>query len=1220
MDYLTPLRHGQGVRSLALVLVLVLLLWFVPRLMSSLGWISPQDEGFPMSTVLLLLATMTLLLGWGLYYQIRHASRSREPQPESGRRETETIAARERGYRGVRRRMDAWLRQVAGDVWWRPRRSGLETWLLVMSAQDCPADSLLSRLCPVRPLASLGPLPAAGGQSFQAFGDVPGHGGGRAAGGTLRLVHGVLGPDTDPADSEAVWHLLVQRTQRRRTGLPYQGVLLLLRLEDLSDTGFLQRLGLVLRTLGASMGGRLPLYLILTDLERLPAFRDFGASLPAGERQQPLGVRLNPLPDGGWIPPFREAWDELAQRLDGYLLRALQTEASLTRRRRLFPLTGEIRRLGGQLEDALGYCLSPAAPGLWLRALHLTARLPADRGRNWLPSAASGPSPDFDDSRNDYSLTAGGAAGASLNQAPWLFSRRWWPDVAEPDRGLAQPGRRWRRRYQLRQTLGLAACLISVGLAIGWQVNTFIDQQKRLERVRLALAREEAGTQAQERLDLGRLRRWTELAQAWMAESEPLGWPGLSFAQGLTEPLARYRGALHREQLLPELKRQLETALREQLEQEPSMDEADMAPGASAQPLMATLEIYLMLAHPDRRDPAAMAHWLGHRLSVTEPAPRRGALGREGVASDWLETRVREALELAGEAIPVDERLIQAVWNRLHAEPPAQGMYRRLQQLAWERGLRDFELDGGLGYRWAEVFDGAPVKIPGFYTREGFQLLKPELDRLLAEYEDMAGLLRNLGGSTARTPESDGLRAAVMRAYAEDYVRHWRAALDRLNVRRVRDLAGLLALSDLLAGPASPLRPMLEDLRAHTDPVAWSIPQFLGQAAAGLTAAVEGRAVQAIPGFPGAQIARPDAGSGPAARVSASLAAGLAGAVGDSYRNLLSIREPFRDLHQMVQAREGQAVPLQSLQDQLGAVRDYLGALTRDRRENALFEASLRRYRQGTLDPLGNLRLAGQHLPEPVRSWVGDFCDQAWSLMLAETRRHIAAAFEAELMPFYRAHLAGRYPFETRASLEAGRQPFAEYFRPGGIEERFFQRYIEPFLEMDAGTWRQIPVEGRTLGLRDSILRQFQRAQRIRQALFGDQPEFQVRLQLRPLFLEANLSRFELSLDGQRLSYRHGPQRPVSLQWPGSGAASGLTVTFEDYHGRQTKRSFEGDWGLPRLLELFEVQVPPAGGPYQLTLAMDGRRVVYGLQDGLDVRLLMDGELSRYRLGALFSE
>lgn len=72
---------------------------------------------------------------------------------------------------------------------------------------------------------------------------------------------------------------------------------------------------------------------------------------------------------------------------------------------------------------------------------------------------------------------------------------------------------------------------------------------------------------------------------------------------------------------------------------------------------------------------------------------------------------------------------------------------------------------------------------------------------------------------------------------------------------------------------------------------------------------------------------------------------------------------------------------------------------------------------------------------------------------------------------------------------------------------------------------------------------------------------------LKPLALDDTVATFRLTVDGQEVLYRHGPEQVTHLQWPGPNAGSGARLVFETVDGRQVSRAQEGAWALFRLLD-----------------------------------------------------
>src|SRR5690606_40598547 len=76
----------------------------------------------------------------------------------------------------------------------------------------------------------------------------------------LRVIQAALGVGVEK-DLED-WRLLMQRICHLRGGVPFQGVVLLLRTEDVNNASLMQTIGQRLRVLATQARGRLPLYLV----------------------------------------------------------------------------------------------------------------------------------------------------------------------------------------------------------------------------------------------------------------------------------------------------------------------------------------------------------------------------------------------------------------------------------------------------------------------------------------------------------------------------------------------------------------------------------------------------------------------------------------------------------------------------------------------------------------------------------------------------------------------------------------------------------------------------------------------------------------------------------------------------------------------------------------------------------------------------------------------
>lgn len=1135
MRYFMPLRHGKGVVSLVTTLVAVLLVLFVLPLFSF------QDRPLLQSWSLRLLVALVLVLAWGLYYLLRYGLPAAASEEQLARWQ-ERREQRQR-QRQQRRALDRWLRKLLGrkTLLSGPSASH-QSWYLALSAGQLAPDAAISQLWPVTSEAS-GLAEAAALAGLKAY-----------TGQDLRVIHSGLEIGLGDQSGLEDWRLLVQRACHLRKGVPFQGVVLLLRTEDVSNASLMQAIGHRLRVLTAQTRGRLPLYLVVEDGETLVGFREFSATLATTEQQQPFGVVLSPEQAGVRGNYLNNSLQQLLQRLETMLTQALYQERQLARRKLLIKFPGQLEAFCDRLNDQLSHLLSGTS-SILLRGIHFVGR------------------PQI-----DYPVPQDGR-GVPISS--WLFVKHWWQDLVAKDRHLAAPGSAFMKQAWLKNGLLVGGAAVCVLAAVALQVQTYRQSESALSHLLHLSAREadraEQVSQSGTTAALQHIQTWIE-AMAQLGNRQGwLAWPGLAVADEVTDSVTGYRQRLHRESLLGYLRSELEAALQY----------AD----TSADSRLLALRVYLMLGEPQRRDEELIGQWFSERM-------RERWHGGDRFSPDWIKARVAEALALHPEPLAVNQGLVAEVREQLNQMPYEQQLYLRIKQLARYQGLNDFRFVTELGQEIAEVFEGGSFTIPGLYSLEGYiQVFVPELDRLLEEYEQEHWVL----GSRSTQPagqELKRIRAAVEQAYADDYVRYWQAALNELRLIQVKNLDQMLELLTELSAPASPIRKVLQASSNQTNYSLSVLRQELADKAA----------VAATMGGTAARLANQ------ARKLDKLLESSGQDVATPVY--LVQIRERFADLQRMVASSDGQRPPLDSVLVRLTDLQQYLLPLTAGNQPEAIYQAVIKRFDQSGADVLGQLRLSARQYPEPLRSWMLDLTDQVWSMLLQDVQQQIQVAYAADLRAFYERHLDRRYPLYKNAGQEVSLDRFAEFFRPQGVEQSFFDSYIRPFIQMNRQGWMPRTLDGRSLVFSRDMLAQFQRAQRVREGLFGGKSELQVKMMLRPVYLDANVSRFELRLDDRRLSYRHGPQRPISLEWPVESTAPGLSMSFEDYNGLLTKRTFQGAWSLVRMLDQFKLESGQEGGPYQLSYELEGRRVVYSLQGGSDLQTLVKGELQRYRLGS----
>jgi type VI secretion system protein ImpL len=207
-------------------------------------------------------------------------------------------------------------------------------------------------------------------------------------------------------------------------------------------------------------------------------------------------------------------------------------------------------------------------------------------------------------------------------------------------------------------------------------------------------------------------------------------------------------------------------------------------------------------------------------------------------------------------------------------------------------------------------------------------------------------------------------------------------------------------------------------------------------------------------------------------------------------------------------------------------------------------------------------------------------------------RQQLNAVWRADVLPFCRAAIGGRFPFAPGSGADATADDVARVFGPSGLIEGFIKGQLANFVDTTRQPWR----DSQNVGLQPGSLAQLARARRITSALFAGGAGMKASFNLTPVSLSSTASAATLDLDGQELRYAHGPARPAAFAWPGPAGANTLRLSFAPVGGEAPATVVkEGPWALFRLLhegrfqrteqpDVFEVELAAGGHSLRLRL------------------------------------
>jgi type VI secretion system protein ImpL len=1016
-------------------------------------------------------------------------------------------------------------------------------------------------------------------------------------------------PDQRPQIDQAEWFGFLALLRKHRARAPLNGALLVVDCASLAsaDKATLAtqaaRLRARLAELRERLGIRFPVYLFVTQMDRVPGFADYFSSLPAESRTQQWGFTLpaNRPPADAEALVHRCATELallVARLVDGVDMR-LSEEHDAHRRRRLLALPGEFGALTSPLRDLVEQVFADSRydrtqAHSMLRGIYFASALQDGREivverqtvlqrlLRHLPSSAP-----LQDERQ-------GAASDSF------FLRDVFTRIVLPEAHLVRANLRWEHRSRMASLLAhlfalLLFAWIASGLLTSYRNNHgYLDAvANRIDRLALRTARLEG--------DDAPATFAAALSEAQALPTYPgldLATPERSFLYGLftARDIAAQSGrtydALADQILLPHLVRRLEDAIRQGIARNDPKTTYD------------ALRVYLMLSDPAKFSAADIRTWL-HDDSVKADD---GAVGGDPTLADHL-ARLFSGKRIVQAPALRDDTLVDRARAFLDGNNATQRLYERAKTAMQREAPDDFTLLRALGPQAGTLFaraSGASLArgVPGLYTFDGYRDL---FDRRLPEFvhtarEDDAWVMGRAPSWPAANPtpdlpaaarretappgaasatladtNDDPLTMAIRRQYLLDYAREWDTFLGDLRTVADMNLAASLRTLRSFAAPDSPLARLVRAVvreTSLTQPPASAADESLLQKA-------------------GAQLSR-NTGAWLGVRSEARLE-----------RELVDAR--FGALREIVSgSAEPSAVAQAAITPGGKTGFDGIVALLNDH-FNALSAAELALNNHSmppASDSAARLKLLADTLPAPLRDVLRGLATQGSREVNAGIGHLLSRQLDAVIGDTCRLAVEGNYPFMRDAARDIRIDDFTRVFALGGLLDDFFTKNLAQFVDTRSRPWRYKTLPGSTEPVQGPDLEPFQHAQAIRAVFFDAASQKQVRwdTEIRIVNLDATITDLLIDIDGQTDLYRHGPVRPFTAAWPGprGGAHAELSAGPRIRPDTSTLTA-DGPWALLHLLDKGAIADTATSGRTRVSFIFDGRHAVLDLANASGV-------------------
>ncbi len=928
-----------------------------------------------------------------------------------------------------------------------------------------------------------------------------------------------------------------------------------------------------------------PVYVIVTKCDLLPGFREMFADLDDDQRKQIWGFTLPAHKQTHLSGQCTKNFDELVSMLEQRTLRRLIDEPRLEQRDKIYAFPQHFASLRDSLarfiqevsvEDA--FHETPVVRGVYWSSGTQEGK-PRDRIMSTVASAFG-----FRPAVEEFAVTPLEAKSYFLGE---LFTR-----VIFPDHHIAgRSQERTRRQKMWVNAFGAVGLLVAMVL-VWLPLMSFKENRDLIAEGELGVAYVEQHV-SEDTVDVIQLDRLNTLRQLMvtLAEHRSDGEPWsmtMGMYQGETiYPHMRdvYAATVRNELLLPLVERDLAAmekfvALHGGSGDAPTDEEYDE--------YFDRLRMYQLVTGPAQSGEPGFVEeertWIVGYLSDRWSKPLRDSgdpatLSAMSAIADAYIGILADQPVLAFER---DATMVERVQNILNRSDRTKSVTRALVRSVQGRALKITDMVSAKSIRNGEL------RIRPAFTRNGYEgQVKPKFDEgldgflkaqwVVGQFDEQAELLR------------DEEVIAVQTEYFRMYIVEWRTFIDGIETATPDDyISAVGMLTELTRG--EPYKELFSFIKYHTQLVDLDAMAEDGGGGnlgdnrivreAGRMATLRAQSKLGI-----TRVANPRL-----ARMAASQALDKVMEGGDAAGALLltdlDVTYAFLGLVEFGARKTPPApkvpgapppapedVPIDEYQSHLATLRTALELRMDDPSETENLAKSAKSAQSSVKAMLGRVEQQGNWGPTLQRIlWPP--IDLVWKLTEKGVAGDVASKWCAEVHEVFDTKLSGRYPFKASSGVDVPMADFAAYFDPEkGTLWTFYDAVLKTSVIPKGDKFTLAKRGSRTLGrFRPSVAKYMTAANAVSLSMFTRGIElgvdFDVLIEGAPLLKEV-----VLTIDGQEIRHRNGPESWTTVTWPGEGN-QGAKLEGRNF-GVEAELIHEGEWGLFRLLEEGTQRVSP---------------------------------------------
>ncbi|MDD1629230.1 MAG: type VI secretion system membrane subunit TssM [Methylococcaceae bacterium] len=972
--------------------------------------------------------------------------------------------------------------------------------------------------------------------------------------------------DSHEKVDQAAWLGFLDLLKKHRSRRPINGAIIAVSITDLLEQNKAQQQAVAqsirkrIQELHERFNIRFPVYVLFTKCDLLAGFMEYFDDLDRDKRAQVWGMTFPLLENTkeNTLDQFPPEFELLEQQLQDQLIDKLERERSSERRNLIYTFPHQFNYLSELVKPFIDeiFQISRYEYPAMVRGIYFTSGTqegsPIDRIMGSLAS-------NFGLDRQNLT--------PPINQGKSFFINRLLKDVIFAESGLAGANLKLEtKRAWLQRGTFLSVAALTLLMAIIWVTSftrnkTYIQQVAEQAKVVQQYLKEVDPNQTDPLLVLGVLDKTRQISGGYADQLEGGGAPwSLNFGLYQGDKLGNAAISLYqkllKEVFLPGLMLRIEQQLKNNTNNIDYLYEA--------------LKVYLMLVYPEHYNPEAIRAWITldwkRNLPLEVTNEQRQALANHlDALLEFRPTRLPR---------PLNAKLVSESRELLENTSIAKRLYSRLTLELNNKDIPDFRVSEKAGRDATLVLSsksGNPLTkgVPGLFTCVGYRdVFLKHVDGLINQYAEENWIIGSKKQEKLSDEELKILRENVFKLYLEDYIKAWDALLDDIQIKPFSGQTQMVEVLNIISSDNSPLRLFLEAVDQETSMACLVKKEksLLDKASDKLTTAKS--TLNTII----------SSTTEPKAVVDSEITTNL-------------VTNHFKDLHELVKSENQTPSGLNHSLSLLNELYVYLNSLTHASGDELVLE-----QRKQIAQVVEKVQIEGKRTPFPLNSMMENVAEGSQNLVSGGVKKHYNVMWQSTVLPFCKKAIQGLYPI-AKSSREITYEDFTYFFGPNGLMDEFFNKYLISSVEKGVDKWSWSPQAEGGPGISPLALEQFQKADTIKNTFFrmGKQSPA-VSFKLKPISMSPDITQFILDVDGQILTYAHGPVRPVSMKWPGPNDSGQVRIQLLPPQQGVSGISKEGPWALFRLFD--EAKISRTSNPtlFIMTFKIQGREAKFELE------------------------